>query len=727
MTDMAMAPGGRPRDLAAFTHPAAYGMQAMEFLVEGIHCGGCVARIERELGRRPEVTSARVNLTTRRLVVEWRGESSAANGIALAVEALGFSVSPFDAERAKTGSASAQREFLRCLAVAGFGFANVMLLSVSIWAGGEMGPATHALLQWFSAAIGLPTIVYAGMPFFRSAISALAHRRANMDVPISIGVVLTTGMSLFETLRNGPHIYFDSALALLFFLLVGRFLDRRVRGQAYAAAERLLALGGASVTVLDGQGRQIVLAPANVVAGMRILVAPGERVAVDGRLVSGRSDFDTSLITGETTPSSARVGQQVYAGTLNLSGAIEMVATAVGADTLLAEIARLMEAAQQKRSRYVALADRLARLYGPAVHILALFTFLGWWLWAGAAWQTALMTAVTVLIITCPCALALAVPVVQIVASGRLFRAGILLKNATALERLAEIDTIVFDKTGTLTLGRPKLVTRDVALDDLRLAASMAAASRHPLARALLGACPDVGTAANVVERPGEGLSMPGRGGEIRLGSRWFCGADHMAASSGPEIWLARPGRPPVRFAFADDLRPDAAEVVSTLRRRGYQIELLSGDHETAVTVAANALGLNAWRARATPADKHARLAALAVEGRRVLMVGDGLNDAPALAAAYVSLSPATAPDISQTAADAIFQGAKLRPVVDILDVARRSQRLVRSNFALSLGYNALFVPLAIAGLVTPLIAAVAMSSSSILVTLNALTLRRAR
>lgn len=726
MTDMALS-HGRVADVTAFARLGARGTRAIEFLVEGIHCGGCVARIERELIKRPEVVAARVNQTTRRLTVEWLGDPSAANGIASAVERLGFTIMPFDPNRAESTAASAEKELLRCLAVAGFGFANVMLLSASIWAGGEMGPATHALLQWFSAAIGLPVILYAGLPFFRSAATALAHRRTNMDVPISIGVVLTAGMSLFETVRNGPHIYFDSALALLFFLLIGRFLDRRVRGHAYAAAERLLALGGASVTIVDTAGRRSVLPPSRVMPGTRVLVAPGERVAVDGRLVAGRSELDTSLITGETTPSPARVGDPVYAGTLNLSGAIEMVATAVGADTLLAEIARLMESAQQRRSRYVALADRLARLYAPAVHLLALFTFLGWWLWAGAAWQTALMTAVTVLIITCPCALALAVPAVQIVASGRLFRAGILLKSATALERLAQVDTIVFDKTGTLTLGRPQLVATGVEPEDLRLAASIAVVSRHPLARGLSVACPDMKAAMDVVERPGEGLVMSSLDGEVRLGSRQFCGVECDEPAAGPEIWLAQPGKPAVRFIFEDEVRSDAADVVGILRRQGYQIELLSGDHKAAVAAAAYAVGLDIWRARATPADKHARLAALAAEGRKVLMVGDGLNDAPALAAAHVSLSPSSAPDISQNAADAVFQGNRLQPVVDILDVARRSQRLVRRNFALSIGYNALFVPLAVLGLVTPLVAAVAMSSSSILVTLNALTLRKRR
>lgn len=725
MTNAALAqtPTG---DMTAFVRADRSGARTIEFLVEGIHCGGCVARIERELTRRPEIVAARVNQTARRLTVQWRGDAAAANGIASAVEALGFPVHPFDAVRAEAVANTAEKELLRCLGIAGFGFANVMLLSVSVWMGGEMGPATHALLQWFSAAIGLPVILFAGMPFFRSAASALAHRRANMDVPISIGVVLTAAISLFETVRNGPHIYFDSALALLFFLLVGRYLERRARGHAYAAAERLLALGGGSVTVLDGDGRPTVLPPSAVKPGMRVLVTSGERVAVDGRVLSGKSDFDTSLITGETAPSPARIGEMVYAGTLNLGGAIELTATAVGADTLLAEIARLMESAQQARSRYVALADRLARIYAPAVHVLALFTFLGWWLWAGASWQAALVTAVTVLIITCPCALALAVPVVQVVASGRLFREGVLLKSPTALERLADVDTVVFDKTGTLTLAHPRLRTAELSMDDLRLAASMAAVSRHPLARGLFAACPDVKAASGVVELAGEGLSMNSADGTIRLGSRRFCGISGARLAEGPEIWLARRGRPPVRFSFEEALRPDVAVVIGALKRAGYRVELLSGDQDAAVAAVAHSVGIEDWRASVTPAGKHARLKELAAGGRKTLMVGDGLNDAPALAAAHVSLSPSTAPDISQNAADAVFQGVKLQPLLEILAVARLSQRLVRRNFTLSLAYNGLFVPLAILGFVTPLIAAVAMSSSSILVTLNALRLRKA-
>jgi Cu2+-exporting ATPase len=326
-------------------------------------------------------------------------------------------------------------------------------------------------------------------------------------------------------------------------------------------------------------------------------------------IVDGESSLDTSLITGESVPVPARAGDRGFAGTLNLSGPLRLEVSAVGEGTLLAEIVRLMEAAEQGRARYVALADRVARLYSPVVHSMAALTFLGWWLGMGAEWQPALLNAVAVLIITCPCALALAVPVVQVVASGRLMRRGVLLKSATALERLVEIDTVVFDKTGTLTTG--KLALADPAAQDpeaLRLAASLAATSLHPLARALARAVPDAMPATGVREVPGFGLLLPTPDGEVKLGRRLFCGVAEADDQAGPELWLARPGVAPLRFAFQDDLRPDAVEVIAALRRRGLAIELLSGDRAPTVAAVAQALGIADWQAGCTPQGKTARL-----------------------------------------------------------------------------------------------------------------------
>jgi Cu2+-exporting ATPase len=610
------------------------------------------------------------------------------------------------------------------MAVAGFAAGNVMLFSVSIWAGTDMDPTTRNFLHWLSAAVALPAIAWCLRPFARSAVTALLGGRANMDVPITIGVILTAGMSLYETITWGQHAYFDSAISLLFFLLIGRYLDSRARGRARIAAEHLLALDAVAVTVVAPDGSQRLVPPEKVRPGEVVLVAAGERIGVDGVVAVGRSDIDASLISGETVPQPAEPGARVFAGTINLSAPLRLTVGAVGESTLLAEIVRLMEVAEQGRARYVALADRVARWYAPVVHTAALATFLFWLVVAGLSWQASLLDAVAVLIITCPCALALAVPVVQVIASGRLLRQGILIKSATALERLAEIDTVVFDKTGTLTLGRPELLADGGwTQDDLALAASLALASRHPLARALAAACPAARVADDVGEEPGRGLVA----GAVRLGSRIHAGIDAAADIPGPELWLTAPGRKPVRFAFVDEPRCDALEVAAELHRRGLAVELLSGDREPAVRRIAESAGIREWRAGCTPADKVARLAELAAAGHRVLMVGDGLNDAPALAAAHVSMSPSTAVDVSQTAADVVFQGGRLAPVAETLRVARASGRLVRQNFALAIVYNVITVPLAMGGHVTPLIAAIAMSTSSLVVIGNALRLSRGR
>ncbi len=718
-------------DVTPYVQPDSHGRNTLALMVEGIHCGGCVKTIERELGAMAGVESARVNMTTRRLQLAWQGAAEQGSAMVQRLAELGYRAVPYDPERLSDDDSRQERELLRAMAVAGFAAANVMLLSVSVWAGHAQGMdnATRDLLHWFSALIALPAIVYAGRPFFRSALSALKAKRTNMDVPISLAVILAGGMSLSETIQSGPHAYFDSAVTLLFFLLLGRYLDRRARGKARSAAERLLALRSGAVTVLESDGSRRVLPADQLQPGMRVLAAAGERIAADGRIVEGTSELDSSLLTGETLPHAAQPGTRVYSGTLNLSAPVTVEVTAVGENTLLSEIVRLMETAEQRRAKYVALADRMARAYAPVVHLLALAAFLGWVFLGALAWQPALLIAVAVLIVTCPCALGLAVPAVQVIASGRLLKRGVLLKSGTALERLANVDTVVFDKTGTLTLGRPELKDREVDPLDLRAAAALAGASTHPLARALARAAPEAPVLDGVREEPGCGLAWTdAHGNETRLGKRAWVGAqaagdDH----DGPELWLARPGQASVRFTFDDPLRADAGEVVRALQAQGKEVVLLSGDRAPTVEKVAGALGLADWQAECAPGEKVARLEQLVAGGKRVLMVGDGLNDAPALAAASVSLSPASAADISQTAADAVFQGERLAPVLEVLETARRAGRLVQQNFGLALAYNVVAVPLAMAGFVTPLIAAVVMSASSLAVTGNSLRLSLAK
>ncbi|ASG20455.1 heavy metal translocating P-type ATPase metal-binding domain-containing protein [Nitrospirillum viridazoti] len=701
--------------------------------VDGLHCGACLWLIEAAVTKHhPEVQSARANLTTRCLTLRWTGTPAQAVEYARLVTGLGYRVAPFGGAGAGADPAAAQeRALLRRLALAGFAAANVMLLSVSVWSGADaMGDATRTLLHWVSALIALPTVAIAGQPFFQSALAALRAGRTNMDVPISVGVLLTTGMSVVMTAQHGEHAYFDGAVMLLFFLLVGRYLDSRARGRARSAAAHLLALNQAPVSVLGADGLPQVLPPARVPLGGTVLVAAGERIGVDGTVAEGVSDLDASLVTGETLPLAVAPGTQVFAGMINRTAPLRLTATASGEGTLLAEMVRLLEAAEQGRARHVLLADRVARAYTPVVHLTALATFLAWVFLGHAVWYQALLIAVSVLIITCPCALALAVPAVQVAASGRLMRQGILLKSATALERLAPIDTVVFDKTGTLTLGRPDLVADPtLAVEELELAARLARASRHPLSRALARAAGPGPVAEGVVEVPGGGLRWLGPQGFVRLGSRAFCGVPDFAngdtdeGRAGPELWFSRCGQPPRRFLFTDRPRRDAAAVVAELKAAGYRVELLSGDRAVTAQALAAEVGIDIVRADARPAEKCAHLAALRAEGRKVLMVGDGLNDAAALAAADVSLSPASAVDVTQTAADVVFQGDGLAAVAETLAVARRARALVRQNLAFTLLYNLCAVPVAIAGFATPFVAAAAMSGSSLAVMANALRL----
>ncbi|MFZ5610543.1 MAG: heavy metal translocating P-type ATPase [Pseudomonadota bacterium] len=702
-----------------------------DFVVPDMHCAGCMAKIEAGLGALAGVSHARANLSTRRVHVAFDPAAWDEGRLLARLEGLGFKAARFRPMRANADDEEARR-LLKAMAVAGFAAANIMLLSVSVWAGlaSDMDEGTRQLFHWLSALIALPAIVYAGRPFFASAYRALRARAMTMDVPIALAVVLATAASLMETVRGGDHVYFDASVGLLFFLLIGRFLDRRARSQAFAVAGNLLALRAAEACVMDADGRLRTIAADAVAPGMRLLVGAGMTVPADGEVVAGASDIDTALITGETLPRPVGVGDRVHAGTTNLSGPLTILAHRAGEATLLADIVRLMEAAEQSGGGYVRLADRLARIYAPAIHVLAAATFIAW-LAAGAAWHDALMTTVAVLIITCPCALGLAVPVVQVVAAGKLLARGVLLRSGDALERLAAVDQVVFDKTGTLSLGAPRLIDDPAVPQEARaLAAALARGSSHPLAKALVagaGAQP-LPAVGNVIEHPGAGIAGEIDGIAVRLGRRGWAapaGDDPADTYSGPHLWLARAGAAPLCFRFQDTLRPDAAAAVAATKALGLGVSLLSGDREHVADQVARSVGIADWHADCRPDDKLDYLRRLGEAGHRVLMVGDGLNDAPALKRAFVSMAPASGADITQSAADLVFQGERLAPVPESIALARRALAVMKVNFTLAIAYNALAVPLAVAGLVTPLIAAVAMSSSSLLVTLNALRLKR--
>jgi Cu2+-exporting ATPase len=593
-----------------------------------------------------------------------------------------------------------------------------------------MIPEQRDFFHWLSALIALPAAAYSAQPFFISAFRALRARSTNMDVPISIGVVLALSMSVVETFHHAEHAYFDAALMLITFLVAGRYLDQSMRRRTRAFAGNLAALKAETAAKFFGADEVCEVPIAAVEAGDIVLLRPGERSAVDGAVIEGQSRIDQSLITGETLPAKAGPGTAVHAGTLNLSGALRVRVSAASEGTLLAEIARLLENAVQARSRYLRLADRASRLYAPVVHATALLTMIGWVAF-GASWHDATITAITVLIITCPCALGLAIPAVQTIVSGALFRSGVLLNSGDAVERLAEVDRVVFDKTGTLTL--PELDVANAASIPqfaFDLAGRLALASHHPVAAAVARAARAKSPMASAEEIAGQGVRALVDGLEVKLGRPSFCGAEELAN----DILCRDPEASVVAFRYGDAchvfavrqrLRPDAVAAIAALKQGGIEAEILSGDREPAVRHAAQLLGVHEWRAGVTPSDKIARIDELTRQGFRVMMVGDGMNDAPALAAAHVSMSPVTATHLSQATADLVFLGDRLAPVVAAIDFSRKALRLMRQNLWLAAVYNLLAVPLAIAGLATPLVAAAAMSGSSLLVILNALRARR--
>ncbi|MGI9481634.1 MAG: heavy metal translocating P-type ATPase [Hyphomicrobiales bacterium] len=709
------------------------GARRIDLLAPGIHCAGCISRIEKALKATPGVTHARVNLSTRRIAIEWEDGKADAEELAGAVSALGYDVRPFNPEEAGVAAENETgRALLRALAVAGFAAANIMLLSVSVWSGAD-GP-TRDLFHWLSALIAIPAIGYAGQPFFRSAWRALSNRTLNMDVPISLAVLLAAGLSLYEVSRHGEEAFFDASVTLLFFLLIGRYLDHMMRSNARSAVTQLLSLNATGANVVGSHGENAFMPIDKVKPGMVVAVAVGEKIPVDGEVIIGVSDVDRSMVTGESVPDPAEPGTAVQAGTVNLSGPLEIRVTAVGEDTFLAEIVRLMEAAEEGKAGYMRLADRAAQVYAPVVHILAVLTFLGWMWWTGGDWRMSIFTAVAVLIITCPCALGLAVPAVQIVASGMLFKRGIYLKDGTALERLAEIDTVLFDKTGTLTVGAPKL-SGQVNADPqtLAIAGGLAKNSSHPLSRALMGAIRELGikpaNVTGVTEHPGHGLEGKFSGQTVRLGKRDWCSADKdadvRAESDGLlEICLSVAGKKAVFFRFEDEIRADASSVVREFERLGCETGIVSGDRQSAVAKVAGQTGVQHFHAGWTPQEKASYIADLERSGRKALMVGDGINDAPALAAAHASMAPSSASDVGRMAADLVFVGVRLGPVFTSWQIAKGARRHITQNFAIAAVYNMIAVPVAVLGFASPLVAAVAMSVSSLIVTGNALRLR---
>ncbi|RUT32402.1 cadmium-translocating P-type ATPase [Arsenicitalea aurantiaca] len=702
-------------ELGLVSRDIGEGLRQTDLSVPTIHCAGCIARIERGLSALPEVVRARVNLSTKRVSVQWK--AATAPRLIETLGAMGYEATPFTFEDRKDDTLS---HLIRATAVAGFASMNVMILSVSVWSGaeGQARDVFHAL----SALIAFPALLYSGQIFYRSAWSALRHGRMNMDVPIVVGVALAFALSLYDTATSGPHAYFDAVITLVFFLLAGRTLDHMMRARARVAVQGLARLMPLGALRIDAKGMQDFVPLAEIEPGMRLMIPAGARIPVDATVEVGHSDVDRSMVNGESLPQPAAPGTHLEAGTMNLTGPLTVVAHANADRSFLAEMIRMMEAAETGRASYRRIADRVSDLYAPVVHLAALITFLAW-LWIGADLHQAVTIAIAVLIVTCPCALGLAVPIVQVMAARRLFESGIMMREGSALERLEKVDTIVFDKTGTLTDGKPRLTgTQERAPGMLDLAARIAAHSSHPLSRALAKSATtkDFG-ALEVAEHPGLGLSARIDGESWRLGRPDW--ALSKPSESDAQVVLSHDGRLMATFSFDEIARPGARQTVNALKENGFSLEIVSGDAPARVSAVAGVLGIDRIAYAAQPAGKVRRLEALRNDGHTVLMVGDGLNDAPALAGADVSMAPANAADVGRNAADFVFLREDLSAVGRGIDIARRAGVLVRQNIVLAILYNVIAVPLAMFGFITPLIAAVAMSASSILVVANALRL----
>ena len=714
--------------------PACVGAPAAEHLADlpkqarvmlslpGIHCAACISGVERTLMAVPGVTDARVNLTLRRAAVE-AGADITAEDLSAVLARAGYEAHELDPGVLAMTEADRQgRDLMMRLAVAFFAMMNVMLLSVAVWSGAD--GVTRDMMHWISAAIAIPAVIFCGRPFYASAWGALRGGRLNMDVPISLAIGLAVGTSLYETIHSGHHAYFDAAIMLCFFLLAGRYLDHRTRASARSAAQELAALEVPRATRLTDAGEEVV-SVADLAPGDIVRVKPGGRIPVDGVVTAGTSELDRALMTGESLPVYAGPGHAVSAGEVNLTGPLTVEVRAAGRDTALHRIADLVAVAEAGRNNYTSLADQAAKLYAPGVHILSFLAAVGWYLYTQDL-RIALNIAAAVLIITCPCALGLAVPAVTTAASGRLFRKGLLIKDGTALERLAEADTVVFDKTGTLTTGTPEAVDLSVIpRAHAPVALALAAASSHPLAEALARGLRDRGVTpaavADITEKAGYGVEGIWQGQAVRLGRAGWTGAKDSPETA---TYLRVGDTAPLAIAFTDTLREGAAELVASLRAQGKRVMMISGDSRTAVDRFAARIGIDEAVAEALPEQKVAAVQAIAEAGGKVLMVGDGLNDTAALAAAHVSISPASALDAARSASDMVLMGRSLSPVADAITTAGSAGRRIRENFTIATVYNVLAVPLAVAGLCSPLIAALAMSASSLTVSLNAIRLK---
>ncbi len=700
-------------------------------ILEGIVCAACVWLNERHVKSLPGVSDFSVNYSTHRARVSWDNTRIHLSEILEAISAIGYHAHPFDPGRQEQVYKQERTRALRRLAVAGLGMMQVMMLAVALYAGEAEGmdAGLRHFLRWVSLLLTLPVVLYSARPFFASAWRDLKRRRPGMDVPVALAISAAFLASAWATVTGRGEIYFDSVTMFTFFLLAGRFLEMGARHRAGQAAEELVKLLPATAARLSDDGEQRVPV-ADLVVGDRVLVRPGESVPADGRVVDGQSSVDESLLTGESRPCRRQPGDLLVGGTVNIESPLVMEIEKIGEETVLSAIVRLLDRAQTEKPTVARVADSIAGWFVAGLLVLATAVALWWWQHDPAH---AFAITLSVLVVTCPCALSLATPAAVTAATGALTGLGVLTTRGHALETLAHASHMIFDKTGTLTEGRLSLVEVRLlsGLDrehSLQLAASLEQASEHPIARALRREVETIPEAHSLLATPGGGIEGMIEGRRYRIGTAAFVSGlwpDSHGQSLPGGVVLGDEDGLLAEFLFTDPLRENAREALDGLRRLGLQIELLSGDEEQAVQRIAGQLDIACARARCRPEDKLAYIHALQQQGAIVAMVGDGVNDAPVLAGAQVSIAMGGGTQLAHASADMVLLSEQLPHLVDAVGTSRRTLAIIRQNLGWALVYNVIAVPLAASGQIAPWMAAIGMSASSLVVVLNALRLRQ--
>lgn len=700
-------------------------------LIEGVSCAACGWLIEKHLRSLNGVAEASLNLSNRRLHVRWNASQIPLSRLLEALRRIGYAAHPYQSDQAAEQLAQENRRALRQLGVAGLLWFQVMMATMATWPEFNLdSPGMDKILRWVSLILTTPIVFYSSVDFFKGAWRDLRTRHLTMDVSVSLAIGGAYAAGIWSTLTGQGELYFDAVGMFVLFLLAGRFLERRARERTAAATAQLVNLLPPSCLRLDDEGHSERILLRELSLGDRVLVLPGNLMPADGRIIAGHSSVDESLLTGEYLPQSRTLGDMVTAGTLNVEGPLTLEVQALGDNTRLSAIVRLLERAQADKPRLAKLADRVAQWFLLAVLGMASLVGLIWWQIDA---ERAFWVVLALLVATCPCALSLATPTALTTATGSLHRLGLLLTRGHVLEGLNSIDTVIFDKTGTLTEGRLSL--REVhplrELDGdacLALAAALENHSEHPIARAF-------GRASQAAERvdgvPGQGLEGVVQGRVLRIGQPGFVAALHgqpapqIPGEQGQWLLLGDQQGALAWLVLDDHLREDASVLLDACRARGWRTLLLSGDSSPMVAEVANRLSIDDAHGGLTPDAKLAVLKQLHAQGHRVLMLGDGVNDVPVLAGADISVAMGSATDLAKTSADAVLLSNRLSTLVQALALARRTHRIIIESLVWAGLYNGLVLPFAALGWITPLWAAIGMSLSSLLVVLNALRLTR--